>query len=99
LAKTAKQAESDARASERAIESAKGQGNDLEARLAEAEAKRAARRPGAGWPSPIDSVINGVAWLFTDAPWWVVVLVPLPLVACGIGIGVRIRAQRSIRCT
>jgi hypothetical protein len=70
-----------ARSDARALESAKEQGKDLEARLAEAEAKRAARRPGAGWPFPIGSLIN----FFTEAPWWAVVLVALPLVACGIG--------------
>jgi hypothetical protein len=64
-----------------AVESAKEQVKDLEARLAEAEAKRAAGRPGAGWPFPIDSLINGVVWFFTEAPWWVVVAVALPFVA------------------
>jgi hypothetical protein len=87
-----KQVESDARAGARALESLKEQRTDVKAILAEARAKQAAGRPGDGWPFPIGFVINGVVGFFTEAPWWVVVLVALLLVASMIEMGVRRKA-------
>ena len=86
----------------RDLEAAKEAAKELAGRhhgdpLADAAAKRAKERggrPGDGWPVPIGPFINGVVWLFTEAPWWVVVLVALPLVASGIGLGLRRRGRR-----
>jgi hypothetical protein len=96
--------EKTARDADRYLEAAKEKekdsaGRDLGDPLAEVEAKRAQEKPGGGRPFPISSVINGVAWFFTEAPWWVVVLVALPFVARGIEMGVRKRARRTIRRT
>jgi hypothetical protein len=96
--------EKTARDAARDFEAAKDGDEDLAGRhpgdpVAEAGAKLAKGRPGDGWPFPIGSVINGVVWLFTEAPWWVLVLVALPLVAGGIEMGVRRRGRRTCRRT